>query len=198
MKSKRSRKTLCLLRVEELETRRVLSGVQPTAAEQLLLEQLNDIRANPAAYGAAIGLDLSGVAPAQPLAIDPLLTQAALGHSQDMSNRAYFDHNTPDGVDPGQRLTAVGVNWASWGESIGAGTAYPNSASVLEARTAADFVVQQRILPVVRGRGEHFFARTTRLGQLLSDANLPRSASAVQEALRRSEQQFGELDFLGY
>ena len=77
MKSKRSRKTLCLLRVEELETRRVLSGVQPTAAEQLLLEQLNDIRANPAAYGAAIGLDLSGVAPAQPLAIDPLLTQAA-------------------------------------------------------------------------------------------------------------------------
>ena len=73
------------------------------------------------------------MAPAQPLAIDPLLTQAALGHSQDMSNRAYFDHNTPDGVDPGQRLTAVGVNWASWGESIGAGTAYPNSASVLEA-----------------------------------------------------------------
>ncbi len=73
-----------------------------------------------------------------------------------------------------------------------------NSASVLEARTAVDFVVQQRILPVVRGRGEHFFARMTRLGQLLSDTNLPRSASAVQEALRRSEQQFGELDFLGY
>ncbi|HEV3084528.1 MAG TPA: CAP domain-containing protein, partial [Gemmataceae bacterium] len=93
--------------VEELEVRRVLSGMQPTAAAQLFLEQLNDIRANPAAYGASIGVDLSAVAPAQPLAFDPLLIQAAQQHAQDMNDRAYLGQNTPDNIDPGQRLTAL-------------------------------------------------------------------------------------------
>jgi uncharacterized protein YkwD len=122
------------LSVEALEPRWVLSsGFQPTAADQLLLEQLNDIRANPAAYGQAIGLNLGGVAPSQPLAFDPLLIQAAQQHAQDMNDRGYFDHNTPDGVDPGQRLTNVGVPWTSWGESSAAGSAYPDSASALRA-----------------------------------------------------------------
>src|SRR6516164_7547924 len=91
------------LRVEALEARQLGSGYQPTAIEQLFLEQLNDARANPAAYGASIGLDLSGVAPSQPLAWDPRLIQAALGHSQDMNDRNYFSHVTPDGIDPGAR-----------------------------------------------------------------------------------------------
>src|SRR5438552_619923 len=91
----------CHLSVEHLETREVLSGFQPTAAEQLFLEQLNDARANPAAYGQSIGLDLSGVAPSQPLAFNPQLVQAALLHAQDMAARGYFDHYTPEGLDPG-------------------------------------------------------------------------------------------------
>jgi len=73
-----------------------------------------------------------------------------------------------------------------------------NSVNVLAPRTAVDFVVQQRILPVVRGRGEEFLTRVSRLGQLLSDVNLPRSAAHVEESLQRSEQQFGEIDFLSY
>jgi uncharacterized protein YkwD len=121
------------LRLEQLESRTVLSGFQPTAAEQLMLEQLNDVRANPAAYGASIGVDLSDVASIQPLAFDPLLVQAARQHAQDMNDRAYFDHNTPDGVDPGGRLTDLGVPWVSWGESSAAGTAYPTSAGALQA-----------------------------------------------------------------
>ena len=64
-KSRRLRSTLL---VETLEPRNVPSGYQPTAQEQLFLEQLNDARANPAAYGASVGLDLSGVAPSEPLA----------------------------------------------------------------------------------------------------------------------------------
>jgi energy-coupling factor transporter ATP-binding protein EcfA2 len=73
-----------------------------------------------------------------------------------------------------------------------------NSTDVLPLRTAVDFVVQQRILPVVRGQGEDFVARMSRLHQLLSDSNLLRSARHVEEALRRSEQHFGDLDFLSY
>jgi uncharacterized protein YkwD len=129
---------LCL---EQLEDRQLLSsGVQPTAAEQLLLEQLNDARANPAAYGARIGVDLSGVAPAQPLAFNPDLIAAATQHALDMNARGYFDHVTPDGMDPGQRLTIFGVNWASWGESSVAGTNYTSTSDALHAMIADDGV----------------------------------------------------------
>jgi uncharacterized protein YkwD len=119
------------LRVEELERRELLSGYQPTAVEQLFLEDLNNARANPAAYGASIGIDLSGVAPAPPLAFNPNLIQAALLHSQDMNARGYFDHNTPEGVDPGTRMQQAGFAWTSWGESIAGGTAYPGPAEAL-------------------------------------------------------------------
>src|SRR5438309_11720023 len=129
MASLRSRSThqriaLC---VEELEPRQLLSGSPPTALEQLFLERLNDARANPAAYGASIGLDLSSVAPAQPLAFNPDLIESALVHSQDMSNRAYFSHYTPEGLDPGARMTQAGFFWNGWGESIAGGSAYPST-----------------------------------------------------------------------
>ncbi len=115
--------------VEELESRLVPSG-DPTPYEQLLLEELNDARANPAAYGAAIGLNLSSVAPSQPLAFDPRMVAAAEYHSQDMNANAYFAHTSPDGATPGDRLTAYGFPWLSYGESIAAG--YPNTAAALE------------------------------------------------------------------
>jgi uncharacterized protein YkwD len=121
------------LQVEELESRQLLSGFQPTAAEQLFLEQLNDARANPAAYGASIGLNLSGVAPSQPLAFDTRIVQAARVDAYDMSARAFFDHVNPDGNGPGQRLTLAGFPWTSYGESIAAGTVFPTTASALAA-----------------------------------------------------------------
>ena len=106
---------------EELESRRLLAGFEPTAGEQLLLERLNDARANPAAYGSSIGLDLSNVAPSQPLAFNPQLIMAARLHAQDMNNRRFFDHTNPSGQGPAERLTASGFAWTSLGESIAAG-----------------------------------------------------------------------------
>lgn len=73
-----------------------------------------------------------------------------------------------------------------------------NSARVLDPRVAVDFVIQQRILPVVRGRGDEFLARISSLAELLAAESLTRSALHIEEALRRSGQQFGELDFLTY
>src|SRR5712692_4769166 len=119
--------------LEQLETRQLLSGYQPTAIEQLFLEQLNDARANPAAYGASIGLDLSGVAPSQPLAFSPQLVQAARLHSQDMNDHGYFAHNTPQGMNPGQRMSDAGFVWNSWGESIAGGSSFPGPAEALRA-----------------------------------------------------------------
>jgi uncharacterized protein YkwD len=110
--------------VEELEARQMLTGgFEPTALEQEFLERLNDARANPTAYGRVIGVDLSYVAPSQPLTFDMLLIQAARMHSQDMNDQNYFSHNSPQGQTPGDRLTGVGFPWTSWGESISAGYA---------------------------------------------------------------------------
>ncbi len=113
--------------LEQLETREVLSAV-PTAAEQLFLERLNDARANPAAYGSSIGLNLSSVAASQPLAFDTRLVEAARLHSQDMNNRGFFAHTNPDGSGPGERMAAAGFITSAWGESIAAGYPTPDDA----------------------------------------------------------------------
>jgi uncharacterized protein YkwD len=106
------------LHVEELEPRLPPSGLQPTPLEQEFLERLNDARANPAAYGASIGLNLSGLRPAAPLAFDTRLIAAARGHSQDMATRGYFAHFTPEGIGPQQRIRASGFPAPGSEESI--------------------------------------------------------------------------------
>jgi uncharacterized protein YkwD len=118
------------LHLEPLEDRCVPSGTSPTAQDQLFLELLNNARANPAAYGNSIGLDLSSVAPSQPLAWDPNLITAATGHSQDMNANNFFSHYSSTGQDPGARITTAGYNWNTWGESIAAG--YSDDASALQ------------------------------------------------------------------
>src|SRR5438132_1762577 len=107
-----------LPRPEELESRASASGFPPTDIEQLYLEELDDARFNPGAYGVALGLDLSGIAPAQPLAMNPLLVQSARLHSQDMIARNYFEHDTPEGIGPQQRIQATGFRQKGWAESI--------------------------------------------------------------------------------
>lgn len=109
------------LAVEELEPREPPAGMEPTAVEQEYLERLNDARANPAAYGAAVGLDLSGVTASPPLAFDTGLIEVARAHSQDMATRNYFAHETPEGVTPDQRIRSTGLKALATAESISAG-----------------------------------------------------------------------------
>src|SRR5262249_57920593 len=49
-----------------------------------------------------------------------------------MNDRQYYDRTTPDGVDPGQRLTNAGYTWSSWQESVAGGTTYPGAAQALQ------------------------------------------------------------------
>ncbi|WP_162794942.1 CAP domain-containing protein [Nonomuraea lactucae] len=61
---------------------------------------------------------------------DPKLHAAAERHSADMAARRYFDHESPDGRDPGDRVRAAGfAPIRTWGENIAMGQ-----------RTAADVV----------------------------------------------------------
>lgn len=66
----------------------------------------------------------------KPLTHDPKLHAAAEGHSADMAAKGYFDHTSPDGRNPGDRIKASGFSPISaWGENIAKGQ-----------RTAADVV----------------------------------------------------------
>ncbi|MFG2532098.1 CAP domain-containing protein [Streptomyces sp. NPDC048516] len=53
-----------------------------------------------------------------PLTVDSHLQTAAQKHSDDMAARNYYEHNTPEGVDPGTRMTNAGFPWSSWAENI--------------------------------------------------------------------------------
>ena len=56
-----------------------------------------------------------------PVTIDLGLTQAALVHSEDMVAGNFFSHTGSDGSNAGQRATAAGYTWRTWGENIAAG-----------------------------------------------------------------------------
>ncbi|MEV3951965.1 sigma-70 family RNA polymerase sigma factor [Streptomyces halstedii] len=60
-----------------------------------------------------------------------LLATAASRHSADMADRDYFSHTSPDGTDPGDRITAAGYRWSTYGENIAKGQTTP--AAVMEA-----------------------------------------------------------------
>ncbi|MFE1171420.1 CAP domain-containing protein [Streptomyces sp. NPDC058773] len=53
-----------------------------------------------------------------PLTVDARIQRAAQAHSDDMAARNYYEHNTPEGVDPGTRMTKAGFPWSSWAENI--------------------------------------------------------------------------------
>jgi N-acetylneuraminic acid mutarotase len=110
-----------LPRLEELEPRDLLAGFVPTVQDQLFLEQLNDARANPRAYGASISFPLGNVPPAQPLAFHPLLIKAATLDAQDMNNRGFFSHVNPNGLGPSQRVRSTGFHARQVGEAIAGG-----------------------------------------------------------------------------
>jgi uncharacterized protein YkwD len=65
-------------------------------------------------------------APADPLALDPALTRAALDHSRDMAEHDAFDHRGHDGSTPNVRVERAGFGaHRIVGENIAAGAMTP-------------------------------------------------------------------------
>lgn len=124
-RSRRSGHAYRELAVEPLESRALLTAVVMTNQEQLLLELVNRARANPTAEAARYGIDLNDELdpetispdPKQPLAPNQALVNTARGHSQDMLDFDYFDHNSPRGDGPGDRAEAAGYS-GTVGENI--------------------------------------------------------------------------------
>ncbi|MFE9880742.1 sigma-70 family RNA polymerase sigma factor [Streptomyces sp. NPDC005784] len=57
-----------------------------------------------------------------PLTEDTQLEEAARAHSDDMAARDFFDH-----TNPGQRITAAGYRWSTYGENIAMGQQTPQA-----------------------------------------------------------------------
>ncbi|GAA3007684.1 hypothetical protein JCM13580A_57670 [Streptomyces drozdowiczii] len=53
------------------------------------------------------------------------LTTAAQRHSEDMAANDYFSHSSQDGSGPGERITAAGYRWSTYGENIAKGQRTP-------------------------------------------------------------------------
>jgi uncharacterized protein YkwD len=81
-----------------------LANVQ--AVREEMLEHINTIRRG-------IGLT--------PLELDPRLTTAAQAHADDMLARTYYDHVSPEGTTPRQRVRAAGFVTDLVAENIAAG-----------------------------------------------------------------------------
>ncbi len=86
------------------------------------LARINQWRASGADCGAE-----GKFGPAPAVAWNDALTQAALGHSQDMVAHNFFSHTGSNGSTMGQRITAAGYAWSAAGENIAAGQTSVNS-----------------------------------------------------------------------
>jgi uncharacterized protein YkwD len=81
-------------------------GESPIATEAIIFEAVN-------AFRAFHGLSA--------LKWNDALASAARAHSEDMAKRNYFDHYSPEGTEPAERLLAKGYKRFSSGENLIAG-----------------------------------------------------------------------------
>jgi uncharacterized protein YkwD len=63
----------------------------------------------------------------EPLCLDSALTQAAREHSQEMLDKGYFEHESYNGENTGERLKRFGYEWEVFAENIAWGSTASNS-----------------------------------------------------------------------
>jgi uncharacterized protein YkwD len=83
--------------------------------QSLLLSLVNQVRKSGCNCG------VTAMPPEAPLTWNDLLAQVALDHSLDMETNNYFAHNNLQGKTPGDRITAAGYHWKTFGENIAMG-----------------------------------------------------------------------------
>ncbi len=86
-----------------------------------VIARVNQLRAAGASCGTR-----GSFAPAGALSWNTRLTDAATVHSQDMVTNNFFSHTGSNGSSAGNRITAAGYAWSTYGENIAAGYATVN------------------------------------------------------------------------
>lgn len=98
--------------------------IEPSPAEQAGIYELNRARNDPAAYGAAIGFDLSAVAARPPLAVNPNLQGGARFHADLMLDHHEYGHTSALlGIGPNQMAADNGYDLFGNGTGFSWGTA---------------------------------------------------------------------------
>lgn len=122
------------------------------------------------------------------LGVDGKLAQTAQTFSLDMALRNFFDHVSPDGTDPGDRIEAVGFDWLAYGENIAYGQQTPRE--VMTAWLASEGHCQNIFKPefTVAGYGVGYAGTraywTQDFGRPSSAGNPPKSAAAAPSCPR--------------
>lgn len=80
-----------------------------------LLQLVNDVRQKGCTCGTMV------MPPVAVLTWNDQLAKAAYDHSKDMVVNNYFSHTGANGSNPGQRITAAGYAWKTYGENIASG-----------------------------------------------------------------------------
>jgi uncharacterized protein YkwD len=99
--------------------------------EEEVLVLVNEFRSQPADCG-----EEGQFAAAAPLTMNPILRCSSRLHSLDMYERDYFEHDTPDGIDPFERMAEAGFEGSRMGENIAQGQGTPEE--VMEAWMDSD------------------------------------------------------------
>lgn len=107
-----------------------LSVCGPSGFADRALARINQLRAAGADCGTS-----GKFAATTPVNWNTLLTRAADAHAQDMAANNYFSHTSLDGRSAGDRITAAGYAWRTYGENIAAG--YSTVDSVMDGWTAS-------------------------------------------------------------
>lgn len=66
----------------------------------------------------------------EPLSSAPRLNAVAFDHSSDMAARGYFEHRTPEGISPFDRMNRAGYDSDAMGENLAAG--HPDAETTFE------------------------------------------------------------------
>ena len=106
------------------------TGIVYNVNKTTILQLVNDVRKSGCTCGTTTMPAVGAVV------WNDQLAKAAYDHSVDMNTQDYFSHTGVDGSTPGQRITAAGYHWSSWGENIAQG--YSTEQLVIKAWLASE------------------------------------------------------------
>lgn len=101
------------------------TSIDASLLEQLSLERINRARLLPATEASMFNIAIDEGIPGQlnttpkpAVTMNANLRGAALEHSTDMLDRDYFEHDTPEGVTPFERMQNAGYMFTAAGENL--------------------------------------------------------------------------------
>lgn len=120
-----------------------------------LLELVNEVRASGCNCGS------EAMPPVDPLVLNEKLIKAAQLHSEDMDNNNYFSHTSQNGDKPGDRITAQGYIWSTYGENIASGqsSAQQVMASWLKSEGHCRNIMNSSVTEFGAGRSSNYWTQ---------------------------------------